>query len=131
VNTYNKINRRGIHTALTALSFMATQPVWAEALNTQLPKQQEESFSVPVNVDIPAQPLANSLHDLGKATGMNISFPNDVVSGKTAPEVRGRMTRKEALQRVLGESGLEPKVEGNNIFIQKPPKQDKKRPATR
>lgn len=126
MNTYKKINRRGIHTALAALSVMASQPVWAEALNTQLPKQQEESFSVPVNVDIPAQPLANSLHDLGKATGMNISFPNDVVSGKTAPEVRGRMSRKEALQRVLGESGLEPKVEGNNIFIQKPPKQDKK-----
>ena len=126
MKTYKKINRRGIHTALTALSFMATQPVWAEALNTQLPKQQEEVFGVPVNVDIPAQPLANSLHDLGKATGMNISFPNDIVSGKTAPEVRGRMTRKEALQRVLGESGLEPKVEGNNIFIQKPPKQDKK-----
>jgi len=126
VNTYKKINRRGIHTALTALSFMATQPVWAEALNTQLPKQQEESFSVPVNVNIPAQPLANSLHDLGKATGMNISFPNDAVSGKTAPEVRGRMTRKEALQRVLGESGLVPKAEGNNIFIQKPPKDEKK-----
>ncbi len=126
MKTYKKINRRGIHTALTALSLMATQLVWAEALNTQLPRQQEEVFGVPVNVDIPAQPLANSLHDLGKATGMNISFPNDVVSGKTAPEVRGRMTRKEALQRVLSESGLEPKVEGNNIFIQKPPKQDKK-----
>jgi outer membrane receptor protein involved in Fe transport len=104
---------------------MATQPVWAEALNTQLPKQQEESFSVPVNVDIPAQPLANSLHDLGKATGMNISFPNDIVSGKTAPEVRGRMSRKEALQRVLGESGLVPKLEGSNAFIQKAPKEEK------
>lgn len=126
MSTYKKLNRRGIHTALAALSVMASQPVWAEALNTQLPKQQEETFSVPVNVDIPAQPLANSLHDLGKATGMNISFPNDVVSGKTAPEVRGRMTRKEALQRVLGESGLVPKVEGNNIFIQKPPKEAKK-----
>lgn len=126
MNTYKKIHRRGIHTALAALSVMATQPVWAEALNTQLPKQQEESFSVPVNVDIPAQPLANSLHDLGKATGMNISFPNDIVSGKTAPEVRGRMSRKEALQRVLGESGLVPKAEGNNIFIQKPPKEEKK-----
>lgn len=126
MNTYKKINRRGIHTALAALSVMATQPVWAETLNTQLPKQQEENFSVPVNVDIPAQPLANSLHELGKATGMNISFPNDVVSGKTAPEVRGRMTRKEALQRVLGESGLVPKAEGNNIFIQKPPKDEKK-----
>ena len=126
MSTYKKLNRRGIHTALAALSVMASQPVWAEALNTQLPTQQEETFSVPVNVDIPAQPLANSLHDLGKATGMNISFPNDVVSGKTAPEVRGRMTRKEALQRVLGESGLVPKVEGNNIFIQKPPKEAKK-----
>lgn len=126
MSTYKKLNRRGIHTALAALSVMASQPVWAEALNTQLPKQQEETFSVPVNVDIPAQPLANSLHDLGKATGMNISFPNDVVSGKTAPEVRGRMTSKEALQRVLGESGLVPKVEGNNIFIQKPPKDAKK-----
>lgn len=126
MSTYKKLNTRGIHTALTALTMMASQPVWAEALNTQLPKQQEETFSVPVNVDIPAQPLANSLHDLGKATGMNISFPNDVVSGKTAPEVRGRMTRKEALQRLLGESGLVPKVEGNNIFIQKPPKDAKK-----
>jgi len=66
------------------------------------------------------------LHDLGKATGMNISFPNDVVSGKTAPEVRGRMSRKEALQRVLGESGLVPKVEGSNVIIQKAPKEDKK-----
>lgn len=126
MSTYKKLNRRGIHTALTALSVMASQPVWAEALNTQLPKQQEETFSVPVNVDIPAQPLANSLHDLGKATGMNISFPNDVVSGKTAPEVRGRMTRKEALHRVLGESGLVPKVEGSNVIIQRAPKTEDK-----
>ena len=125
MNTYKKLNRRGIHTALAALSVMASQPVWGEALNTQLPKQQEETFSVPVNVDIPAQPLANSLHDLGKATGMNISFPNDVVSGKTAPEVRGRMTRKEALQRVLGESGLVHKIEGSNVIIQKAQKEEK------
>ncbi len=126
MSTHKKLKRRGIHTALAALSVMVSQPVWAEALNTQLPKQQEESFSVPVNVDIPAQPLANSLHDLGKATGMNISFPNDVVSGKTAPEVRGRMTRKEALQRVLGESGLVSKVEGSNVIIQKTPKTEDK-----
>lgn len=126
MNTHQKIQRRGIHTALTALSFMATQPVWAEALNTQLPKQQEEGFAVPVTINLPAQALANALHALGRATGMNISFPNDLVSGKVAPEVRGRMTRKEALQRVLGESGLVPKVEGNNIFIQPAPKQDNK-----
>ena len=101
MSTYKKLNRRGIHTALAALSVMASQPVWAEALNTQLPKQQEETFSVPVNVDIPAQPLANSLHDLGKAAGMSISFPNDLVSGKRAPAVQGRISRGEALRRLL------------------------------
>lgn len=122
---HTKIHKRGLHTALTALSVMATQPTWAEALNTQLPTQQEETFSVPVNVDIPKQPLANSLHDLGKATGMNISFPNDLVSGKTAPEVRGRMTSSEALRQLLSGSGLMPKVEGNNVFIQKAPKEAK------
>lgn len=122
---HTKKHKRGLHTALTALSVMATQPTWAEALNTQLPIQQEETFSVPVNVDIPRQPLANSLHDLGKATGMNISFPNDIVSGKTAPEVRGRMTSSEALRRMLNGSGLMPKVEGNNVFIQKAPKEAK------
>ncbi len=122
MNTYKKIHRRGIHTALAALSVMATQPVWAEALNTQLPKQQEESFSVPVNVDIPAQPLANSLHDLGKAASMSISFPNDLVSGKRAPAVQGRMSRSEALRRLLDGSGLQAKVEGVTVFIQPAPK---------
>lgn len=119
---HTKIHKRGLHTALTALSVMATQPTWAEALNTQLPTQQEETFSVPVNVDIPKQPLANSLHIFGEVSGMSISFPNDLVSGKTAPEVRGRMTRKEALRRLLDGSGLQGKFEGNSIFIQPVPK---------
>lgn len=98
----------------------------AEALNTQLPKQQEETFSVPVNIDIPQQPLANSLHALGKATGMSISFPNDLVSGKTAPEVRGRMTRQEALRRMLNDTGLAPKIEGDSVYIQKAQKKEEK-----
>ena len=119
---YKKLNRRGIHTALAALSVMASQPVWAEALNTQLPKQQEETFSVPVNVDIPAQPLANSLHDLGKAADMSISFPNDLVSGKRAPAVQGRMSRTEALRRLLDGSGLQTKIEGTTVFVQPAPK---------
>ncbi|MGP1717320.1 MAG: TonB-dependent receptor domain-containing protein [Methylophilus sp.] len=105
---------------------LSVQLVCAEALNKQLPKQQEETFSVPINIDIPQQPLANSLHALGKATGMSISFPNDIVSGKTAPEVRGRMTRSEALRRVLGGNDLVPKIEGENVYIQKAPKTDNK-----
>ncbi|MEZ0288768.1 MAG: TonB-dependent receptor [Methylophilus sp.] len=116
-----------MYTFFAVWGWISMQTVCAEALNTQVPKQQEETFSVPINIDIPQQPLANSLHALGKATGMSISFPNDIVSGKTAPEVRGRMTRQEALRRMLGESGLAPKIEGDSVYIQKAPlkKEDK------
>jgi Fe(3+) dicitrate transport protein len=121
-----KFKQCAMYTLFAVWGGLSVQLAVAEALNTQLPKQQEETFSVPINIDIPQQPLANSLHALGKATGMSISFPNDLVSGKTAPEVRGRMTRTEALKRVLGESDLAPKIEGDNVYIQKAPKKEEK-----
>lgn len=116
------IKRCAMYTLFAVWGWFSMQSACAEALNTQVPKQQEETFSVPINIDIPQQPLANSLHALGKATGMSISFPNDIVSGKTAPEVRGRMTRQEALRRILGDSDLAPKIEGDSVYIQKAPK---------
>ena len=121
-----KINRQAMHYAIAAMGVISALESFADTLNTAIPKQQEESFSVPINVDIPKQPLANSLHALGKAAGMSISFPNDLVSGKTAPEVRGRMSRKEALQRLLDTSGLVPKIEGENVYIQKAPPQGRR-----
>lgn len=122
----NKFEQCAMYTLFAVWGGMSVQFACAEALNTQVPKQQEETFSVPVNIDIPQQPLANSLHALGKATGMSISFPNDLVSGKTAPEVRGRMTRKEALRRLLDGSSLVPKIEGDSVYIQKTPKTEDK-----
>ena len=123
----NKFEQCAMYTLFAVWGGMSVQFACAEALNTQVPKQQEETFSVPVNIDIPQQPLANSLHALGKATGMSVSFPNDLVSGKTAPEVRGRMTRQEALRRMLNDTGLAPKIEGDSVYIQKalPKKEDK------
>lgn len=121
-----EIKRCAMYTLFAVWGWFSMQSAGAEALNTQVPKQQEETFSVPINIDIPQQPLANSLHALGKATGMSISFPNDIVSGKTAPEVRGRMTRQEALRRMLNDTGLAPKIEGENVYIQKAPKKEDK-----
>jgi Fe(3+) dicitrate transport protein len=121
-----KFKQCAMYTLFALLQGISAQFACAEALNTQVPKQQEETFSVPINIDIPQQPLANSLHALGKATGMSISFPNDLVSGKTAPEVRGRMTRQEALRRMLNDTGLAPKIEGESIYIQKAPKKEDK-----
>ncbi len=116
------IKQCAMYTLFAVWGVVSAQFASAEALNTQIPKQQEETFSVPVNIDIPKQPLANSLHALGKATGMSISFSNDLVSGKTAPGVHGRMSRKEALRRVLEGSGLQGKIEENSIYIQLAPK---------
>lgn len=122
----SKFEQCAMYTLFAVWGGMSVQFACAEALNTQVPKQQEETFSVPVNIDIPQQPLANSLHALGKATGMSVSFPNDLVSGKTAPEVRGRMTRQEALRRILNDTGLAPKVEGDSVYIQKAQKKEDK-----
>jgi outer membrane receptor protein involved in Fe transport len=121
-----KFKQCAMYTLFAVWGGLSVQLACAEALNTQLPKQQEETFSVPINIDIPQQPLANSLHALGKAAGMSISFPNDLVSGKTAPELRGRMTRQEALRRLLADTGLAPKIEGDNVYVQKAPKKEEK-----
>ena len=116
------IKQCAMYTLFAVCGWFSMQSACAEALNTQVPKQQEDTFSVPIDVDIPKQPLATSLHALGKAADMSISFPNDLVSGKAAPEVRGRMSRKEALHRLLENSGLQGKIEGNSIYIQPAPK---------
>lgn len=89
----------------------------AAELNTKLPAEQDATFNVPVTVDIPSQPLAAALNQLGKSTNLNIAFPSDLVLGKTAPAVKGRMSRKEALQRILANSGLAAKIEDGNAYI--------------
>nr|WP_232418448.1 TonB-dependent receptor [Methylotenera sp. 1P/1] len=80
---------------------------------------------MPVTVDIPSQPLAAALNQLGKSTNLNIAFPSDLVLGKTSPAVKGRMSRKEALQRILANSGLAAKIDEGNAYIERASKDDK------
>jgi outer membrane receptor protein involved in Fe transport len=98
--------------------------VEAAELNTKLPVEQGAEFSVPINVDIPSQPLAAALNQLGKSTNLNIAFPSDLVLGKTAPAVKGRMSHKEALQRILANSGLAAKIEEGNAYIARAPENE-------
>ncbi|EUJ10977.1 outer membrane receptor protein [Methylophilaceae bacterium 11] len=99
--------------------------VEAAELNTKLPADQDAVFAVPVTVDIPSQPLAAALNQLGKSTNLNIAFPSDLVLGKTSPAVKGRMSRKEALQRILANSGLAAKIDEGNAYIEKASSGDK------
>ena len=74
---------------------------------------------VPITINIPSQQLAAALNQLGKVADLNIAFPTDLVLGKTSPLVKGTMPRKEALQRLLVNSGLIAKIEGNTVYIQR------------
>lgn len=93
--------------------------VEAAELNTKLPVESDAEFSVPITIDIPSQPLAAALNQLGKSTNLNIAFPSDLVLGKTSPAVKGRMSRKEALQRILANSGLTAKMDAGNAYIER------------
>jgi outer membrane receptor protein involved in Fe transport len=56
--------------------------------------------------DIPPQPLSDALVKLSEQADTLIMAPQELVSGKKAPEVRGMMSVQEALDRLLEGSGL-------------------------
>jgi TonB family protein len=57
--------------------------------------------------DIPAQPLDGALNQYAGITGQPAVFRSSLVAGRTASPVRGMLTAKEALQAMLGGTGLE------------------------
>ncbi|WP_122663234.1 TonB-dependent siderophore receptor [Pseudomonas viridiflava] len=78
------------------------------------------ALAAPVRLDLPAQPLATSLAQLGKASGMTVTFDPQLVAGKQAPTVRGDLEPAQALQRLLEGSGLTASVEGNSARVIQP-----------
>jgi outer membrane receptor protein involved in Fe transport len=76
--------------------------LWATAsANAQAPAAGE-----PRNLSIPAEPLANALNDLAQQSGLQVMFASELVARLKSPEVRGSLTATEALQRLLGNTGL-------------------------
>ena len=94
-----------ISVALLSLSFQA----YAEPLNTQLP----------VTIDLPMQPLAESLKQFSKKTGLSIAVDSELVKDKMAPAVKGNYESNEALRKLLNDSGLEANMEGSTAIIKR------------
>lgn len=57
-------------------------------------------------VDIPAQRLDQALNALAGQTGSRILFATDVAEGRQAVALHGNLTVEQALERMLGRSGL-------------------------
>lgn len=65
------------------------------------------AVGAPVSLDLPAQPLAESLKQLARTAGVTIAVDTALVAGKTAPPIKGTLEPDEALRRLLAGSDLE------------------------
>lgn len=59
-----------------------------------------------IDFSIPAAPLSQALAAFGRQSGLQVSYLANVSSGKASPGISGRVTREEALMRVLSGTGL-------------------------
>lgn len=73
--------------------------------------------SAPVEFDVPAAALETSLNALARQANAQILFASDIASGKTAPALKGRYTLEQALQRLLGNSGLSAQERDEQTFV--------------
>ena len=72
----------------------------------------------PVAIDLPAQPLGQSLVELAEQAGVTIVAPDALVAGRAAPPVSGTLSPEDALRRLLAGSGLSTRVgEGGAIIV--------------
>lgn len=75
---------------------------------------QEASYQI----DIPAQSMGSALRALGRATKRNILFDEAAVRGKRSAAVSGRMTAREALERLVSGSGLVISSNARGLVVQ-------------
>jgi len=75
--------------------------------------------TVPVSINIPAQGLGQALNELARQVNLQLSFPADLVAGKTAPSVSGQLTPRQALDRLLAGSELEASINGSAVLVKK------------
>ncbi|MET2529912.1 TonB-dependent siderophore receptor [Ralstonia pseudosolanacearum] len=71
-------------------------------------------------IDIPAEPLDAALNTLARQAGTQLVFASALTAGKTAPHVQGHYSVEETLNRLLAQSGLTARRQGDNTFTIEP-----------
>jgi iron complex outermembrane recepter protein len=66
---------------------------------------------------IPAQNAAAALEAFGKQSGQSIIFDREALGGKQTKAINGRFSAKEALDRMLRDTGLVMKVVNSGAFV--------------
>lgn len=95
----------------TAWWFLAVPLIALALLVSSQARAQEVEFN------LPAQPLESALREFAKQSGLQIAVAPDIVQGKQAPTVTGRLQPDQALQRLLAGSGLIFHREGSTVAL--------------
>ncbi|OLS51304.1 TonB-dependent siderophore receptor [Rhodovulum sulfidophilum] len=71
-------------------------------------------------IDIAAQPLASAVLELGRKTGLQVVVDDRLMAGRQSVAVSGVTTPREALQIMLGQSGLQPALVNDDTLSMGP-----------
>ncbi len=82
--------------------FMTTTAMLAVAM----PAVAQTRDSTPIRFDIPASDTATALNQFARQAGIHVIFPYDAVANRHVTALRGRLTRSEALRRLIAGQGL-------------------------
>ncbi len=92
---------------------LAVALAFAPAVHAQV----DATAATLIEIRITAQPLAQALDALARQSRLDLMVQPSLVAGKTAPAVTGRMTPRDALERLLAGSGLGAEIEGTAVTV--------------
>ena len=83
---------------------------------TALQREQGQPAQT-MHFELPAQPLGEALRGLAKQANLQILFEAGLVTGYPAPAIRGQVTPRDALNALLGDSGLEAYEQAPGVIV--------------
>lgn len=73
----------------------------------------------PLQLALPAQPLAQTIDSLARRSGVGIGFDAALAGDRSAPALQGTMTLGQALERALSGTGLAATAQGAGVAIRR------------
>lgn len=101
------------------LALAVALAIGAASAHAQAPAAPAALAAVEINIG--AQPLAQALNALAHQTRLELIVQPALVEGKTAPAVTGRLTPREALDKLLSGSGLAAGIDGSVVTVRRAP----------
>lgn len=108
---------------------VGTKRIWGSALLASVAvgglsaptvaRAQEAGPEAARTFNIAPQSVADALADFGRQSGLQVSMDADQVRGIATPGVRGTMTARQALERMLASTGLVARIEGRIVSLRR------------